>query len=1329
MENDNRRATQGGESAAYSGGEWRRQIPADSRQRIINRIMESLRMRIPFSGQEGLQELKKIALRFEEKIYTAATSQSDYLKRISLKMLSMEAKHPIPNAMPSTSANIGQNPPDIGSQNMQSHLNSQGLPLVPVPTSLSQAGQLLPQNITKNISSSEMQGSAGLSSSLPPLSSLSQTNSPSVNQNFNMQSVPNISGAQQNSVASTIGLGVPSNNFANLPRQTGRQQQGVVQQQQQQLQTSQQYLYKQQLLRQKIQSGAPTQMQSHIQQQEQQQNFLQSKQLHSSQQSVMQPTMMQSSPPSNLQQNQQSSSQQSTQSGFQQHPQSSRQQQQQHASNIHQQQKAYQQQGALPTQQQQHLVGQSNATNIQHNQLIGQQNSIPSMQQQQQRLSSQQNNLSNLQSQQLKGLPNNLAHVHQQQLGPEEQQQHNQLVGAQSGTSIMPNNQNSVNMLQQSKFTLQECKQSVSNLLRSQAQQSQQQMMSNLLQDGPNHIQTHQQSQMMSQMQLQPVQLQQQLGLQNQPNALDRDMQQKFQMLEQKQVFQPQRAISEASSTQTGNADGGDWQEEIYQKILSMKDMYFVDLNDMYKKIVARLHQHESSPVQQPQLQQGKNPQLEKLKAFKSMLERFISLLQIPKSNIQIGYKDKLGPYEKQIMSIINSNKPRKHNPPKQQEQSLPPPHMHSMQQSQPPQSQMTQIQPNENQMNFQMRSQNLQGSGGKMPKNVANLQHNPSSPLSGLSNAQQRMINSLQPSSALGPGQSNSMNSVQQVATGPLQQNPMSVPQQANVNIVSSQSGMNSPQANLNSMQPSSSMLPQHLKQQEQFLQNRQLKQFQHRQMQQSIMQKQLMQQQQQFKQTKLHEPAQMQSNHSPMVDHVSDSADSKMRQQLSVNSSAFQKHPSESQRYQQLKSGNQLSISSPQLLQPASPQISHYGSPQVDQPNILIALNKAGTPLQPTSSPSIVPSPSTPNLPSPMLGESEKVNSAVSSLSKAGNIGHQTVGTLVPAQSRGIGTPGISASLLLDEFTSPEAHHSIPATTLSGKANATEEPLKRLIKVVKSMSSKALTASVCELGSVISMIDKIAGSAPGTGSRAAVGEDLVEMTKCRLQGRNFITQDETTGTKKIKRCTTATPSEVVSYTGSINDSFKQLNGSGLSHLDSTATSTAKRPRIEVNHTLLEEIRKVNFLLVDTVLNISDEVVDSTTTAAAKVGDEGTVVKCSFSGVAFSPNLKSHYVSSQMSPIHPIKLLVPKNYPNCSPVLLDKFPIEVCKEYEDLSMKARSRFSISLRSLSQPMSIGDIAKMWDICARDVISEYAQQKGGGSFSSKYGTWENCLTAA
>ncbi|XP_075664784.1 uncharacterized protein LOC142634372 isoform X2 [Castanea sativa] len=76
----------------------------DSRQRIVNQIMETLKRHLPVSGQEGLHEF--IATMLEEKIYTAATSQADYLRKISLKMLTMETKsqNPLGNALPSNSA-------------------------------------------------------------------------------------------------------------------------------------------------------------------------------------------------------------------------------------------------------------------------------------------------------------------------------------------------------------------------------------------------------------------------------------------------------------------------------------------------------------------------------------------------------------------------------------------------------------------------------------------------------------------------------------------------------------------------------------------------------------------------------------------------------------------------------------------------------------------------------------------------------------------------------------------------------------------------------------------------------------------------------------------------------------------------------------------------------------------------------------------------------------------------------------------------------------------------------------------------------------------------
>ncbi|CBI33077.3 unnamed protein product, partial [Vitis vinifera] len=54
--------------------------------------MDTLKRHLPISRLEGLHELRKITERFEENIYFSATSQSNYLRKISLKMLTMETK-------------------------------------------------------------------------------------------------------------------------------------------------------------------------------------------------------------------------------------------------------------------------------------------------------------------------------------------------------------------------------------------------------------------------------------------------------------------------------------------------------------------------------------------------------------------------------------------------------------------------------------------------------------------------------------------------------------------------------------------------------------------------------------------------------------------------------------------------------------------------------------------------------------------------------------------------------------------------------------------------------------------------------------------------------------------------------------------------------------------------------------------------------------------------------------------------------------------------------------------------------------------------------------
>ncbi|KAI3505712.1 hypothetical protein L1887_27902 [Cichorium endivia] len=71
---------------------WRSQLQAASRQRMVNRILDTLKKHVPLSGNEMVQELEKIAVRFEDKIYTSATSPVDYLQKISLKMQTLEER-------------------------------------------------------------------------------------------------------------------------------------------------------------------------------------------------------------------------------------------------------------------------------------------------------------------------------------------------------------------------------------------------------------------------------------------------------------------------------------------------------------------------------------------------------------------------------------------------------------------------------------------------------------------------------------------------------------------------------------------------------------------------------------------------------------------------------------------------------------------------------------------------------------------------------------------------------------------------------------------------------------------------------------------------------------------------------------------------------------------------------------------------------------------------------------------------------------------------------------------------------------------------------------
>nr|ADE77520.1 unknown [Picea sitchensis] len=75
--------------------------------------MDTLQRHTTQTGADSMNELKKIALQFEENIYTVAMNQQNYQRRISLKMLSLESKAIRPsNHSPSSSPGNNQRPLD-----------------------------------------------------------------------------------------------------------------------------------------------------------------------------------------------------------------------------------------------------------------------------------------------------------------------------------------------------------------------------------------------------------------------------------------------------------------------------------------------------------------------------------------------------------------------------------------------------------------------------------------------------------------------------------------------------------------------------------------------------------------------------------------------------------------------------------------------------------------------------------------------------------------------------------------------------------------------------------------------------------------------------------------------------------------------------------------------------------------------------------------------------------------------------------------------------------------------------------------------------------------
>lgn len=325
-----------------------------------------------------------------------------------------------------------------------------------------------------------------------------------------------------------------------------------------------------------------------------------------------------------------------------------------------------------------------------------------------------------------------------------------------------------------------------------------------------------------------------------------------------------------------------------------------------------------------------------------------------------------------------------------------------------------------------------------------------------GVPTTQQNVTNAPQAGSNLENAQGNNFNHVQhgsmgaalqQVSTGSMQGALNAQQQQQSSSNMISNNAMSTMQTNTNAMQANANSLHQ-LKQQhqEQMMQSQQMKR---QQIMQQIQQKQLQSQLPIQQLQKQQQQGQMQV---PQLHSANDVNELKVRQGAAIKSGMYQQL-SQRNYYQQMKQGGVFPISSPQNLQASSPQISHH-SPQVDQHSLLQSQVKTGTPLLSANSP-FVPSPSPPVAPSPIPVDSDKPLSNLSSLTSAGQAGHQQTSLAPQTQSIAVNTPGISASPLLAEFTSAEAN--IP-TQVPAKSSAAERPLDRLLKAVSNFLPSCL-------------------------------------------------------------------------------------------------------------------------------------------------------------------------------------------------------------------------------------------------------------------------------
>lgn len=122
-----------------------------------------------------------------------------------------------------------------------------------------------------------------------------------------------------------------------------------------------------------------------------------------------------------------------------------------------------------------------------------------------------------------------------------------------------------------------------------------------------------------------------------------------------------------------------------------------------------------------------------------------------------------------------------------------------------------------------------------------------------------------------------------------------------------------------------------------------------------------------------------------------------------------------------------------------------------------------------------------------------------------------------------------------------------------------------------VDTLSHGVLDSAVGEMNAVISCHDKLGASAPGIGSRAAVGDDLSSITRARLQVRGWMSQDGPV--KKKMRQMDSVALSLIGYNGLVTNSLHRAESFDSPETRPMTMTNLRSPRMKVTSKFLPEL------------------------------------------------------------------------------------------------------------------------------------------------------------